>query len=365
MQSSEYSWQSAKNAAGYKSQPMKNYSVWVSLAVLLSVLVHLGLFLMFERVQVMMKTAAEAIQINTSPRDRTVVDEADLERIFAEEAPIEETAPTKDTDLTWDEEPPEMPESFPEIVKLTPETDTIKNLFTSESPIVPQSVNVQALDAKIDTQASEAELGAMRQKLAEASRVSINQKSLIIEERDFGNDGANSDELIDAMTKGMSSQARANIKGRFSTLEELMGKGENLPERTEAMIPTDLLFEFGQWELKEEAKLSLMRLGIIITNNKESQFIIKGFTDSIPFKPKVGVEDGPINNIQLSQLRAEAVRDYLVKSLWLNQYDIRAIGYGARNPLVMPTGDYARDRVLEAANRRVEIEIRSGSQKIP
>ncbi len=363
----DYSWQTAKNSGGYKRQTSQRYGWWVSLAVFLSVMVHVGLFLMFERVQVMMKSAAsDVVQVNYSPRDRTVVEEADLERIFAEEEPIPETAPEKDTDLTWDEEPPDLPESFPEIVKLTPETDTIQNLFATEAPMVTPKVNLTALDAKIETQAAEAEVGAMRQKLKEASQISMNQPKLYLKEQDFGSDGANSDQLIDAITKGMGTEARASIKGRFSTLEELMGRGENMPDRVEAMIPTDLLFDFGEWEVKEEAKLSLMRLGIIITNRKESQFIIKGFTDSIPFRPKdIFDNGGPADNQELSQRRADAVKDYLESSLHLKGYDIRAIGYGARNPLVMPTGNPAQDRILEAANRRVEIEILSGGQKIP
>ncbi len=295
-----------------------------------------------------------------------MLEDEDLQKIFAEEEPIPEEAPTKDKDLTWDEEPPEMPESFPEVVKLTPETDTIKNLF-AETPTAAQTVDLQAVEAKIDLRAAESEVNAMREKLLEASQVSMNQPKLYLQEQEFEG-AADSDELIDAMTKGMNSQARANIKGRFSTLEELMGKGENLPGVAEAWIPTDLLFKFGEWQVKEEARLSLMRLGIIIiTNNKDSQFIIKGFTDSIPFRQKDTAVDGPRNNQELSQLRANAVRDYLVASLHLHDYDIRSVGYGARNPLVIvaPSGNIQQDILREGPNRRVEIEIRSGSENLP
>ncbi len=110
------------------------------------------------------------------------------------------------------------------------------------------------------------------------------------------------------------------------------------------MFSTDLLFVFNSWVLNEQAKLSLMRLGVLIYKYPKATFIIKGYTDSI---------GGDQSNLALSQKRAEAVRDWVVNSLKLSGYDLQAVGYGERDPLVEQTGDI----VEEALNRRVEIEI--------
>jgi outer membrane protein OmpA-like peptidoglycan-associated protein len=167
--------------------------------------------------------------------------------------------------------------------------------------------------------------------------------------------GVDTDELVKQMTKQVGGDAGKAISARFSSLDTLLGEGVKTPS-AEVMIPTDLLFEFGAYEIKEEAKLSLMKLGMLILANKDATFVFKGFTDSIPFRT-LGLRPGPKNNEELSLARAEAVRGWLVSQLGLEGFDLQVAGYGASNFLVPPTGRIEVDKVKEAINRRVEVEI--------
>jgi outer membrane protein OmpA-like peptidoglycan-associated protein len=113
------------------------------------------------------------------------------------------------------------------------------------------------------------------------------------------------------------------------------------------MLPTDLLFEYGSDELAEGARLSLMKLGYLITKNPNSRFIIEGHTDTI------GSE---LYNVDLSQRRANAVVGWLMRSLKLSNDRIDAVGMGESRPLpsVNPNGTQEE----QAMNRRVEIKVR-------
>jgi outer membrane protein OmpA-like peptidoglycan-associated protein len=110
------------------------------------------------------------------------------------------------------------------------------------------------------------------------------------------------------------------------------------------LIPTDLLFQFNQSELQESARLSMMKLGLLIKRNKESKFTIEGHTDTI------GSEE---YNMTLSLKRARSVQDWLAESLGLGEDRVSIRGFGETRPLV-PDGD----RDAQAINRRVEIAIK-------
>ena len=111
------------------------------------------------------------------------------------------------------------------------------------------------------------------------------------------------------------------------------------------LMPTDLLFGYNEDTLADSARLSLMKLGLLIQNNPDSEFIIEGHTDSF------GTDD---YNLELSIRRATAVRDWLTQSLRLPANGIRVRGYGKSRPLVDPGGTQQQQQL----NRRVEIVIR-------
>jgi outer membrane protein OmpA-like peptidoglycan-associated protein len=103
-----------------------------------------------------------------------------------------------------------------------------------------------------------------------------------------------------------------------------------------------LKFEFDKAELRPEDRELLSRIAGILMTAKDYSLSVSGHTDD------VGTDE---YNIKLSERRAQAVRDYLVKA-GLSPEILSVTGLGKSRPLVPGTSDQAR-----AKNRRVELGI--------
>jgi len=104
----------------------------------------------------------------------------------------------------------------------------------------------------------------------------------------------------------------------------------------------DVLFDTGKYTLKGPAELALARISGIIISHPGLNLQIEGYTDS------TGSADF---NQKLSEQRANAVRDFLMKQ-GLNTQNMTAIGYGLNFPVA--PNDTAAGRKL---NRRVELVV--------
>ncbi len=104
----------------------------------------------------------------------------------------------------------------------------------------------------------------------------------------------------------------------------------------------DVLFDFGKYNLRPEAREALAKLTGIVLAHPGLELDVEGHTDS------VGTEEF---NQRLSERRAGAVRDYLVQQ-GLNADLLRARGFGETMPVV--SNDTAAGR---QQNRRVEIIV--------
>jgi len=142
------------------------------------------------------------------------------------------------------------------------------------------------------------------------------------------------------------SKAGDDITQGFSDLDELLTRTGPIMDATKPILmPTDLLFGYNEDTMQESARLSLMKLGLLIQKNPDSTFIIEGHTDTT----------GPAEyNLALSRRRAESVRSWLASSLSLGTGRIEIRAYGETSPLVSAAGT----KEQQAINRRVEIVIR-------
>jgi len=103
-----------------------------------------------------------------------------------------------------------------------------------------------------------------------------------------------------------------------------------------------LKFEFDKAELRPEDRELLSRIAGILMTAQGYSISVNGHTDD------VGTEE---YNQKLSERRAEAVRDYLVKA-GLSSDILSVTGHGKSRPLAPGTSERARAR-----NRRVELGI--------
>ena len=108
---------------------------------------------------------------------------------------------------------------------------------------------------------------------------------------------------------------------------------------------SDVLFDFGKYTLKPEAREKLAKVSGILLSYPNLKLQVEGYTDNI------GSDE---YNQKLSEERADAVRDYLV-SQSVPEANISAAGYGKSNPIADNSTNAGR-----AQNRRVQLVV-SGS----
>jgi OOP family OmpA-OmpF porin len=120
------------------------------------------------------------------------------------------------------------------------------------------------------------------------------------------------------------------------------------PEVTEAVkkalnaYAKTILFDTGKESIKEQSAGVLMDIVAILNEYSTAKFTIEGHTDS------TGSEK---LNMRLSDARALAVKDYLVKN-GVDEFRLSAEGYGETKPI-----DSNKTRAGRANNRRVEINL--------
>ncbi|MBX9403031.1 type VI secretion system protein TssL, long form [Lysobacter sp. BMK333-48F3] len=121
-------------------------------------------------------------------------------------------------------------------------------------------------------------------------------------------------------------------------------------DRSVVTIRGDGLFDSGSAQLKDGYLATIQRIGSAL-NSAEGTVRIIGHTDSQPIH-----NQNFASNTELSQARADAVRNLLVLSLQRSK-DIQAVGLGAEQPVADNASAEGRAR-----NRRVEIILQAPAQ---
>jgi outer membrane protein OmpA-like peptidoglycan-associated protein len=130
---------------------------------------------------------------------------------------------------------------------------------------------------------------------------------------------------------------RAQLNSVLQTQETARGLIMNL---------SDVLFDFNKYTLKPEAREKLAKVSGILLAYPDLKVQVEGYTDNI------GTDE---YNQELSEKRADSVRDYLV-SQNVPGNNITAQGYGKRDPIADNATSSGR-----AQNRRVELVVSGAS----
>ena len=124
----------------------------------------------------------------------------------------------------------------------------------------------------------------------------------------------------------------------------------------ESIVLNNVFFKFDSDELASDSKTELNKLFTLLSNNPNIKVEIQGHTDS----------KGNNNyNLNLSQKRAESVRNYLIKK-GIKKSRITAVGYGEKKAIAKnKNSDGTDNEEGRALNRRIELKIlsKSGEKK--
>ena len=339
--SDRYSWEQGGGEPSYRSTNSDHLGWWAAAAMLASILLHVIVFFALDQVKFVL-----GIQPPTETQTREVVI-----RDQTEELPDEAFTPT----------PP--PEDFvvpppKDTAKLLDAVDILAAVKDLEVDMKPQIVETTiailpsnpaasgdpkatapSVSPSLDITADLPELGRSETEMKPAAvgQLTVDPGSLKAD--------ADLDKFTDdLMKRGANGKAERGSLDGIASLDDLIGLPSNELLGKKTMLPSDLLFEFNRYELRESAKVGLMKLGLLLDNNPQMYCWIEGHTDLI---------GGDTANLELSVRRAEAVKDYLVKSMRFDPDKIITRGYGRFQPIVIEG-----DKDQQAPNRRVEIKMR-------
>jgi len=148
-------------------------------------------------------------------------------------------------------------------------------------------------------------------------------------------------------TSKLPADSAGPNKGRapgFSDLDQLLAQKGPLGSGTKLRMPDDQIFQYDSATLQSSAISQLQKLGTLIQRNPKATFSVEGYTDSF---------GTPEYNLDLSQRRADSVKQYLVEAMGISPAQIQTRGYGAAKFRTSPNGSIEE----QSPNRRVEIVV--------
>jgi outer membrane protein OmpA-like peptidoglycan-associated protein len=149
---------------------------------------------------------------------------------------------------------------------------------------------------------------------------------------------------------GDSAGPTRNKVPGFSDLDSLLSQKGPLGSGTKLRMPDDQLFAYDSADLQPSSISQLQKLGTLIKRNPRATFSVEGYTDSL---------GSPDYNLELSQRRADSVKQYLVDVMGINPAQIDTKGYGASKFLIAP-----RPVAVNSPEEQFEIERQRPNRRV-
>ena len=149
---------------------------------------------------------------------------------------------------------------------------------------------------------------------------------------------------------GDSSGPTRNKAPGFSDIDSLLSQKGPLGSGTQLRMPDDQLFNYDSADLQPSSISQLQKLGTLIKRNPKATFTVEGYTDSL---------GSPDYNLDLSQRRADSVKEYLVNVMGINPAQIETKGYGASKFLVSP-----RSVMVNSPEEQMEIDRQRPNRRV-
>jgi outer membrane protein OmpA-like peptidoglycan-associated protein len=209
-----------------------------------------------------------------------------------------------------------------------------------------QSDQASTLSRRAIEQAAQAEAAARA--AAEGRQLAEAQTAEARQETDAARQEATTAREKAARAEAEAAEVRKKAEAELSRLEAALGQIAETRRTALGLVMSlgsdYLKFEFDKAELRPEDKELLSRVAGILLTSDDYTVSVNGHTDDV---------GTAAYNQKLSERRAQAVRDYLVKA-GLPPGILSVTGHGKSLPVVRGTSEEAR-----AKNRRVELAIAS------
>jgi outer membrane protein OmpA-like peptidoglycan-associated protein len=212
-----------------------------------------------------------------------------------------------------------------------------------------EQAKAEALKMKQEAEAAAAEAARQKAAAEKATAEAVAQQQVLAAETDKARQAAAQSDNLRQQAETAKQQAEKEKQQAEYEKQELRAR---LLQQLNSILATrdsarglvanmsDVLFRSGSFELLPAARERLAKVSGIVLAYPTLHVTVEGHTDS------VGTDD---YNQQLSERRAQAVRDYFVQQ-GINQAALEAHGYGKSEPIA--SNDTAEGR---QQNRRVEL----------
>jgi outer membrane protein OmpA-like peptidoglycan-associated protein len=209
-----------------------------------------------------------------------------------------------------------------------------------------QSDQASTLSRQAIERAAQAEAAARA--AAEGRQLAEAQTAEARQETDVARQEATTARETAARAEAAAAEVRKKAEAELSRLEAALGQIAETRRTALGLVMSlgsdYLKFEFDKADLRPEDKELLSRVAGILLTSDDYTVSVNGHTDDV---------GTAAYNQKLSERRAQAVRDYLVKA-GLPPTILSVTGHGKSLPVVRGTSEEAR-----AKNRRVELAIAS------
>lgn len=335
-----YSWSELRDGGTCRLPGPDHLGWWAAVAMLLSILLHVAVFLALDRMKIALRYE-QAREITTAPVNLRQVEVRPME---AEQSAPPENVITPPKDTTSLLEEVDLLNTLPknQEIDIKPEIHEAEYALQMKNPALegdPAAIATE-VSSGLEIDADLPEYGRQPESLrpAEIGQITVDPGAV---SSDDGELGKFTEELI---KHGAGGKTEKGALDGIASLDDLLDLPPNILLASKTMLPSDLLFEFNSSELRESAKVGLMKLALLMDRNPDLYCWIEGHADLV---------GGDEFNLNLSTRRAEAVKTYLTQSMRMDASKIITRGFGRFHPLVI-SGDVGQ----QAANRRVEIRMR-------
>jgi outer membrane protein OmpA-like peptidoglycan-associated protein len=308
--------------------------------MLFSILLHVVVFFMLDRMKIAFEFEAPQ-EITTRPVNirPTEVRPAEPERALPPEDVVK--PPTDTASLLEDIDMADLLPKDQEI-DIKPQINEAEYAIKLENPAQEGTPEALAIDVSsgMDINADLPELGREPESIrpAELGQLTVDPGAVQADDSEIGKF------TEDLIRQGANGKVEKGSLDGVTSLDKMIDLPPNILVGKKTMLPSDLLFQFNSAELRESARVGLMKLGMLMDRNPNLYCWIEGHTDLV---------GGDEFNLNLSIQRAESVKNYLVKSLAMDPSKIITRGFGRYEPIVT-----SGTQEEQSANRRVEIRMR-------
>lgn len=334
----DYSWNGGlRGTSSYRLPENEGIGKWIAVALLVAIILHAAIYLTLSHINVLLPELAEESELQTEVVRVNRVDLDDSRPELAPPAPKELAEPVP---IVPPADELEMLENLPDVeIDISPQIETIE--IPMASPAAQGELEGDVLEA-MKAPVFDPELPDVGKTedffpRSRDSQVAVDPGAREASEHD-------PDAYAEALRKGAGGDSENGLFKDFTSLDAMARMDGNSLLTTKALIGSDLLFDFNSATLRQSARVSLMKVALLIDKHPDLICWVDGHTDLI------GNEQ---SNLRLSQKRGMAVKTWLVKTLDLDAKRIAVRGFGKSKPLVKSGSIQA-----QAPNRRVEIKMR-------